>query len=314
MKTRSNRGRKPVAYTKEELEREPLVILVTGENTVGKRNRTKQEINHYLQDLPELGKKGRKVLIVDDQDALSDIRTVSPSHLGGLTQVSPRRIRPYNTDGTPMTQEDKQEVLDHIIRKYRNGLVVLSGVEIYANNAKGKTLMGQLLSTQNAGRDLMVSFSSISKISKELWPYCVWLRMHHQVEELFKYKRTLPRYSLLRVAQLIINEHYDRAQTAYDRQHISAEEHERLIGFSLYVNLRAGKIRGCSQPAFIRAAKKYIDQEEQAKLKLMVNEEDEAGLPKYKDKQNAVVHLIMEMGRMWDHGTQHQWVYASDSP
>ena len=59
---KSNRGRKPIAYKKEDLERQPMIMLVCGETGVGKTYRNKQEIKHYMMDHLAIGKKGRKVL------------------------------------------------------------------------------------------------------------------------------------------------------------------------------------------------------------------------------------------------------------
>lgn len=63
--TTSNRGRKPITYKKEDLERQPMIMLVCGETGVGKTYRNKQEIKHYMMDHLVMRKKGRKVLAFD---------------------------------------------------------------------------------------------------------------------------------------------------------------------------------------------------------------------------------------------------------
>ena len=64
----SNRGRKPIQYKKEDLERQPMIMLVCGETGVGKTYRNKLEIKHYMMDHLAVGKKGRKVLAFDTND------------------------------------------------------------------------------------------------------------------------------------------------------------------------------------------------------------------------------------------------------
>ena len=74
----SNRGRKPISYKKEDLERQPMIMLVCGETGVGKTYRNKQEIKHYMMDHLVMGKKGRKVLAFDTNDVIEEFGVTLP--------------------------------------------------------------------------------------------------------------------------------------------------------------------------------------------------------------------------------------------
>ena len=62
--------------------------------------------------------------------------------------------------------------------------------------------------------------------------------------------------------------------------------------FFVYLNMRKLKIRGCSKGAFIRATKKFIDQEEGRRIKMMSQETKTDGSKVYQNRNQAVFQLI----------------------
>ena len=70
----------------------------------------------------------------------------------------------------------------------------------------------------------------------------------------------------------------------------------------MYVNMREQRIKGCSRAAFIRACKKFIDQEESRKVKMLLNEQDFDGNNIYKTKNEAIVKMISEKLRYHEDG------------
>src|SRR5690606_28070915 len=90
--------------------RQPMLVIVCGETGVGKTYRNRQEVKTYLKDNRQTGKAGRKVLAFDtNDDDYTAFKTVSPDQLRQLSAKRPRRIRPFNKDGSPMGKEDKKE-------------------------------------------------------------------------------------------------------------------------------------------------------------------------------------------------------------
>ncbi len=289
------KGRKPIRYHKEDLERQPMIMLVCGETGVGKTYRNKQEIKHYMMDHLAIGKKGRKVLAFDtNDDDYPEFKTVSPNHLKALTKVSSRRIRPFNGDGSPMDNEEKKQVITKIMKHYKNGLVVLDDIDHYMTGAKGQSMIGALCTVRHKGIDVLLTHQSVAKITTSEWQNCTWLRLHHQVDDVTRYKERIPKYQMVRIGQLIVDEQYELSATAFESGKLSERDYKIQKSFFVYVNMREQRITGCSRAAFIRACKKFIDQEEHKKVRLMLNEQDFEGNTIYKSKHEAIVKLIAE--------------------
>jgi hypothetical protein len=301
--SKSNRGRKPIQYKKEDLERQPMIMLVCGETGVGKTYRNKQEIKHYMMDNLVMGKKGRKVLAFDtNDDDYPKFRTVSPNHLKALTKVSSRRIRPFNTDGSPMDNDEKKEVITKIMKHYKNGLVVLDDIDHYMTGAKGQSMIGALCTVRHKGIDIVLTHQSVAKITTSEWQNCTWLRLHHQVDDVTRYRERIPKYQMVRIGQLIVDEQYELCSNAFAVGNITEQEYKIQKSFFVYVNMREQRVKGCSRAAFIRACKKFIDQEEGRKVKMLLNEQDFEGNNIYKTKNEAIVKLILDKLRYHENG------------
>lgn len=303
---KSNAGRKPIVYKVEELERQPMVYLVCGETGVGKTFRNQLEIKRYMQNDPDtlftnaegsVEKQGRKALVFDTNDDDYSYRTVSPDHINLLTQVAARRIRPFNPDGSPMSEDQKKEVVAKILKYYQNGLVVLDDIDHYMTGAKGQAMIGALCTVRHKGIDLLLTHQSIAKISTTEWQNCTWLRLHHQVDDITRYRERIPKYSLVRIAQHIVDEQYDLAHLAYSTGKISENEFKRRKAFFVYVDMRRQKIFGCSRDAFIRACKKFMDQELNRKITMMLQERDWENKTVYANRNEAAIKIISDFLR-----------------
>ena len=294
----SKKGRKPISYAAEDLKRQPMIMLVCGETGVGKTYRNKQEIKLYKRSDTTTGKKGRKVLAFDtNDDDYTEFRTVSPDHIKALTRVSSRRIRPFNRDGSPMDNSDKKEVLEKIMKHYKNGMIVLDDIDHYMTGAKGQSMIGALCTIRHKGIDVLLTHQSIAKITTSEWENCTWLRLHHQVDDATRYKDRIPKYKMVRIAQLIVDEQYDLAYQALSSGKINPETYKKQKSFFVYVNMRDQKIIGCTRAAFIRASKRYIDQEEGKAIGRLLNEKNFDGVTLYKSRKEAIIKLISDLLR-----------------
>ncbi len=279
----------------KKTERQPMIMLVCGETGVGKTYRNKQEIKHYMMDNLMVGKKGRKVLAFDtNDDDYPSFRTVSPNHLGKLSKVSARRIRPFNADSSPMDNNDKKEVITKIMKFFKNGLVVLDDIDHYMSGAKGQSMIGALCTVRHKGIDILLTHQSVAKITTSEWQNCTWLRLHHQVDDVTRYRDRIPKYEIVRIAQLIVDEQYELSSSAFAKGVITEQQYKVQKSFFVYVNMREQRIKGCSRTAFIRACKKFIDQEEAKKVRMLLNEEDFDGNKVYKTKNEAIIKMITD--------------------
>ena len=300
---KSTRGRKPITYSKEDLERQPMLVLVCGETGVGKTYRNVTEIRHYMKDDASTGRKGRKVLAFDvNDDDYPMFPTVSPFHIKALTKVQARRIRPIAKSGQNMSIEEKREVVQRMVNQFKNGLLVLEDLDKYMVGAKGQTVVGLLTTNRHNGLDIMISHQSIAKITTTEWQNCTWLRLHHQVDDVSRYESRIPNYFLVRIATYIVDEQYNLANNAFADGSISKDEYKKRRSFFVYVDMRRLKIRGCSRDAFIRACKKFIDTEDQRKIRMMLQQRDHQDIPLYKNRSAATVKLITEYLRHHETG------------
>ena len=285
----------------EAQDRQPSVFLICGETGVGKTYRNKQEIRKYMQDFPSTGKKGRKVLAFDtNDDDYPEYRTISPEHLGRFKHITARRIRPFHPNGKPMDEDEKKEIVEKIVSTYRDGLLVLDDVDEYMTGAKGQKMIGTLCTIRHKNIDLIFNHQSVAKITTTQWQACTFLRLHHQVDDITRYRDRVPKYKVVRIAQNIVDEQYEAACLAYSKGKISKQEFRKQKSFFVYVNMREQKIQGCSKAAFVRACKKYINQEENKTVKMMLLERDFKERPKYKSRNEAVLKLLTVYMRFYE--------------
>lgn len=290
---KGNRGRKKIVYSKEELERQPMLVLVCGETGVGKTYRNLIEISRYMKNDPATGRKGRKVLAFDvNDDDYPQFKTVKVGLIQNLTAISARRIRPISPEGRNMTTEEKRGVVEQMVNRFKNGLLVLEDLDKYMVGAKGQTVVGLLTTNRHNGLDIMISHQSIAKVTTTEWQNATWLRLHHQVDDISRYESRIPNYFLVRIATFIVDEQYDLANQAYHEGQISKDDYKKRRSFYVYVDMRRLRIRGVSREAFIRATKKYIDTHDNKKIKMMMQERDLNDKPIHKNRGSAVVSLI----------------------
>lgn len=195
-----------------------------------------------------------------------------------------------------MSNEEKRDVVEKAIKFFRNGLLVLDDVDNYMPGAKGQSMIGALCTVRHLGIDILFTHQSIAKITTTQWQNCSWLRLHHQVDDVTRYKDRIPNYELVRIAQLIVNEQYDAVMDAFRTEKIDRNEFIIKKSFFVYVDMRGKKIKGCSKAIFIRAAKKFIEQEQSSRIKKLLLERDfTSGKPIYSNHNEAIIKLIKEL-------------------
>lgn len=278
---------------KSSADRQPMILLVCGETGVGKTYRNKLEINQYMQQHLGVGKHGRKVLAFDtNDDDYTEFSTVDPNAIGSLKNISARRIRPFNPNGTPMDNTQKRAVIEKIMKYYKNGMVVLDDIDHYMAGAKGQNMIGALCTIRHKGIDVLLTHQSVAKITTSEWQNCTWLRLHHQVDDVTRYRDRIPKYKMVRIAQLIVDANYELAATAYGKGQLTDQEYKIRKSFCIYVNMREQLIVGCDRKSYIKAVKRYIDQEETKHIRMLLQERDFKGKPVYENRNAVVLKLI----------------------
>ena len=274
-------------------KRPPMLTIICGETAVGKTHRNRSEVYYYLRNNLTTGKQGRKVLAFDtNDDDYTGFKTVSPKHLNRLKATQARRIRPFNPDGSPMGREDKRKVVNQILKYFKDGLILLDDIDDYMTGERGQDMIAALCTLRHKGVDIIFTHQSLSKITRTAFENCTWLRLHHQVDDVNRIKDRIPKYPIVRIAQLIVDDQYELAYERYQAGTIDSTTFRNRNSYFVYVNLRKQRIRGCSRATYIRACKKFIDQEENRVLKMMMNERDLNNQPIYKNRTEALVKRI----------------------
>lgn len=279
-------------------DRQPMLMVVCGETGVGKTYRTVQEIKQYVQDSSATSKKGRKVLIFDvNDDDYTRFVTVDPNHVKDFQEVRIRRIRPITRTGKMMTLTQKRQIVEKIVAEFTNGLIVLEDIDKFMVGAKGQEVVGVLCANRHSDLDILISHQSIAKITTTEWQNMTWLRLHKQVDDISRYRNRIPNYPLVRIATFIVEEQYNLTNEAFEKNEINEKQFQIRKSFFVYLDMRRLKIKGCSRAAFVRATKRYIDQEENKKIKLLLQETTMDEKPKYNNRKSAVIQLIHQKMR-----------------
>lgn len=285
-------------------KRQPMLMVVCGETGVGKTYRTVHEIEHYIKPNRRTGKKGRKVLIFDvNDDDFMQYLTLHPEHIKSFKQVRARRIRPLTKSGKLMNLTQKRLIVEKMVAEFTNGLLVLEDIDKFMVGAKGQAVVGVLCANRHSDLDILISHQSIAKITTTEWQNTTWLRLHKQVDDIYRYRNRIPNYPLVRIATFIVEEQYNLANLTHEKGLLTEKDFIIRKSFFVYINMRKLKIRGCSKAAFIRAAKKYIDQEEGRKIKMMSQEIELNGEMKYRDRNHVVFQLIKNYLRHFEGGS-----------
>ncbi|MFY0689128.1 MAG: hypothetical protein JXQ90_18305 [Cyclobacteriaceae bacterium] len=276
--------------------RPAMLTVACGETDVGKSYRNQLEAATYCRNNHITRKKAGRVLAFANQDKdYPSYKSVDPDYIHKLKPGDPRKIRPFNKNGSRMTHSEKKETVKKVLRNFRSGLLLLDDIDDYMVFERGQEFVSSLISLCHDSVDVIMTHQSIGKISKTAFQNCTYLRLHHQVDEAKAYKDRIPNYPLVRIAQFIVNEQYDRAYDAHKSGQIDQKEFKVRSSFFVYVNLRKSKVKGCSKAAFVRAAKKFIDQEESSKIRMMMNEKDfKSGKPVYANNSEATLQLVKD--------------------
>lgn len=200
-------------------EREPLLGVAIGGMGVGKTFLTKKLIQKYVQNNPQTGAIGRKVLIVDVNDEFSDIDGVrikalriSDVKLFSVHQtVEIRRIRPFLDNGEAMTLRDLQETLFRVLKEFRGGLILIEDINLYVSDSLPQDIMGAICTIRHRDTDVIMHFQSIGRITPKVWQNLRWLRFHKINDSVYKHREKFSeKLEVLQLTESYINSEFEK--------------------------------------------------------------------------------------------------------
>lgn len=240
---------------KEPTSREAGMMVLTGIQGVGKTYKNMYLISDYVKDKLANKVKGRKCLIMDTNGEYTQKQFSD----NGIENFSPKLIKVKDIpewsqselvecrriDAKNVSIKQKKEILQYVIRYFRNGLLVLEDINTYILNVTHmEEIVGGLVNLRHRACDVLISYQSLRPVEPRIWQNARWVRMHYQAGNVDEIKDKVTNPELYKIAQLIVN---DRYLNQDDKR------------FFLYIHNFSNKVEGMfSKKEFADACKKYL--------------------------------------------------------
>ena len=258
---------------KPKSEREAGMMVITGVQGVGKTYLNMRIIADYVKDKFYNKVKGRKCLILDtngeytaSQFERNDVGAFKPKLLalrdiGEWSKSSVAECR--RIDMKNVSLKDKKDIIEYVIRYFRNGMLVLEDINTYILNVTHmEEIVGGLVNLRHRAVDVLISYQSLRPVEPRMWQNARWVRMHYQADNVSDIKNKVTNPTMYKLAQLIVNNRYFNG----DKR------------FYVYIHNFANKIEGkFTKTEFMEACAKFINtnKTEKKEYKNMHNCSDE---------------------------------------
>jgi len=235
--------------------REAGMMTVTGIQGVGKTYQNMHAIKGYVTDNLKLKVRGRKCLIFDTNGEY----TADQFAANGIPNFKVTRIAVKDVDSWSRTENqecrridakslgisEKKEVVQFLLKTYRNGMLVLEDINTYILSVTFmEDIIGGLVNLRHRAVDVLISYQSLRPVEPRIWQNSRWVRMHYQADNVNDIKNKVTNLTLFKIAQLIVNNRYFGG----DKR------------FFVYIHSFANKIEGkFTKNEFTEAAKQYLN-------------------------------------------------------
>lgn len=205
------------------MARDAELFVVAGQKKSGKTTTTLERwlLPSVKGDLAR-GVKPRKGLIFDTQheEKYRFIKTLPVNKIGIFSAhnlVELRRIVPYNDDGRKMTPEQKVKVVQHILKHYFNGILVLEDINEYIFDYMPGDIVGDIISQRHNGVDVILHYHSLGRIHHKVWPHINELRMHKCEDNVIDNReKFLEKFEMFKIAENIVNDQFKKGNQHFD--------------------------------------------------------------------------------------------------
>jgi hypothetical protein len=239
---------------KEPKEREAGMMICAGIQGVGKTYQNMHVISDYVKDKLHNQVPGRKCLIMDTngeytagQFAKNDIpnfsaKTISLKHVAAWSKANIAECR--RIDAREVGMKDKKEILEFLLKTYRNGMLVIEDINTYILNVTHmEEIVGGLVNLRHRAVDVLVSYQSLRPVEPRMWQNARWIKMFHQQDNVSDIIGKVAKPALMKIAQIIVDEKYDKGNKR----------------FYVIIHNFTNKIEGdFTQTEFINAARQYL--------------------------------------------------------
>lgn len=236
-------------------DREAGMMTTTGVQGVGKTYQNMHLIAKYVKDKIATKVRGRKVLIFDTNGEYTQneftkaglanvqikmIKLADVEAFGYSNLIEIRRI-----DAKHLTISEKKQVLEYVMKKYKNGALVLEDINTYIlQMTHMEEIVGRLVNLRHRGVDVIISYQSLRPVEPRIWANSRWVRMHFQADDVKDIKDKVTNPELFQIAQIMVNYRYHHGD-------------ER---FFVYITKFGRKMEGMfMKEEFMDACRKYLN-------------------------------------------------------
>jgi hypothetical protein len=235
-------------------QREAGMMVAAGIQGVGKTYLNMHIIKDYVKDKFYNKVRGRKCLIMDtngeytkEQFARNDIEDFAPKVISVKDIPSwsmSDAIECRRIDGKNLSIKEKKDVIQYLIRYYRNGMLVLEDINTYILSVTHmEEIVGGLVNLRHRAVDMLISYQSLRAVEPRIYSNARWMRLHYQADNVDDIKGKIANLPMYKIAQLIVNKRYFNG----DKR------------FYLYIYNFANKIEGkFTKNEFKEACKQYL--------------------------------------------------------
>jgi hypothetical protein len=271
----------------EDLLREGMFIVASGEMGSGKTHRTEgtveQYVKHHTQrcavifdpnheerwfpyktiyfnvlEVMEAKKKrdnGENVPLTKSEIELQKIALIG----GRDWKERIRRIEPFYPDGLggrkKMGQIHKRTTMISIFENVKRSLIFLDDVNSYISNFEATEVQALFTNIRHSSNDCIFHIQSVNPLRPVHYTAVSAIRMHHDRFSVNRIESKLAEnYEALKIAQIIVDLEY---QKKYEHREKSPKWHF-YNSYCVVVDFNRKRIAGCSQEQFLNACQVYL--------------------------------------------------------
>lgn len=245
-----------------------------------------------VEYIDPVSKKRKKLTFNKPEELYALTRQMRVIYFKLFKSVSIRMVLPLWKNNMPMTGQEKKDLLLDIIAGFRNGLILLEDIDKYASRANDQELIDVLTTNRHTSTDVWIVHQTAAKITTTEWENITNLRMHYQNDDLNAYidDRRCPNKEMVKIADIIITEQYNKATDLHRAHKITDEEYDKFKSLPLYLDFPTNKISGVSPQAFKFGCYKYL-MKNYTILKRLGDERNIDGTRKYTAEQAFLVKM-----------------------
>lgn len=282
--------------------RENVMIVIIGETGVGKSYSVIELAKGYARDNPVTGKKARIVFIFDcngePEYAEAFPNAITPKQILSVTRPDVYRVLPIKDDGDLMDDEEIQEAMIFIAKNGKRCAMFFDDIDGYFEGAKPRELSRLFMGFRHrGGRDVVFIHQRWSVVLPKERAGAKYISLRHTSESIELTKGRWKNPEILMIAENMVEEQYDLAESMYQQGRIDKNEWKRRRAFWVDIDTRLNKIIGAySKKCFIRNCEKYLNGNPSAISQYQKITCDKNGTPIY-NREQAVEKIIQT--RLW---------------